>query len=78
LVQVFVFDSPTTDLVVLGTFTIELTDGSKTSFDFTARFVIGETKTESGPKLQSVQCWTDPTKMKAAFEKAAGSNREAA
>jgi hypothetical protein len=68
-VKVFASDSPATDLMVLGIFTIQLSDGSSTKMDFTARFVINELGPDT--KLQSVQVWTDPTTMNAAFERAA-------
>lgn len=68
LAKVFASNSPATDVLVLGTFTIELKDGSRTRFDFTARFVASSSTSDA--KLRMVQVWTDPTAMKAAFERA--------
>jgi hypothetical protein len=78
LKHVFANNSPATDLVVLGNFTIGLKDDSKTTFDFTARFIVEISKPDNGPRFRFVRVWTDPTEMKAAFEKAAATNKESA
>jgi hypothetical protein len=67
---VFAADSPATDIVVLGNFTITLVNGSVTRFDFTARFILTTGITEGETRFASVQVWTDNAPMQSALEKA--------
>lgn len=68
--RIYAANSPATDLVVLGSFTIGLKGGNSVTLDFTARFVVAAGQGGEEDKFQYVQVWTDPTEMKAAFRKA--------
>jgi hypothetical protein len=70
LFHVYAANSPATDLAVVGRFTIGLEDGNHVDLDFTARFVVVLDDSDADTKFQSVQVWTDPTEMKAAYGRA--------
>lgn len=83
LLRVWAANSPATDLLAWGTFGMELKNGKRVVFDFTARFVVGFEKAkedggvegegqreEGEQKFEYVRVWTDPTKMLEALKKA--------
>ncbi|KAJ3039399.1 hypothetical protein HDV00_012275 [Rhizophlyctis rosea] len=67
VVQVFASNSPATDVLVLGSLTIQLNDGSEVKTEFNARMVLDE----SGKRVKLVVVWSDPTLMIEAFKRAA-------
>jgi hypothetical protein len=70
LFHVYVADTPVTDLLILGNFTIGLKGGKYINLDFTARFVAKPVESEQKARLRFVQVWTDSSKMQEAISKA--------